>query len=169
MKRNIPLLIIAFLATSSLIAQDFEVPKHYKLEKKEDYAPYEEDLLKSINFLLETPLDEKINTRNEANTFVLKWLMGSPYIHIEIHEKILNFMETSPDMLMIFMSGWAKFSIESKDYDNTLAGAKAGIEAVMDVYGKNRKMLKKDKNIEKYIKRKEKGELEAFLKENLSS
>lgn len=38
-----------------------------------------------------------------------------------------------------------------------------GIEAAIDFYNANKNALEKDKNIEKYIKIKERGELEEYV------
>jgi hypothetical protein len=69
-----------FLATLScaLFAQDFEVPENVKLEKAEDYAPYEQDVIKCVNWLINTPITEQKSKRKDANAFLLKWINGSP-------------------------------------------------------------------------------------------
>lgn len=146
-----------------LFSQNFEVPQNYKLEKAEDYAPYENDVIKCIDWLRETPLLAEPLMRREANTFLLKWLTGSPYVHLEIKESVVNFLSTSPDLLMIFLGGWAKYSLETKDYDNKLEGSIAGIESVIYFYTKNRENLPRDKNVEKYIKKQKQGKLRAYL------
>ena len=75
-------------------------------------------------------------------------------------------MGTSPDLLMIFLGGWAKYSLESKEFDNNIAGSLAGIESVIVFYVQNKDLLPKDKHIEKYIKMKNKGTLKDYIKKN---
>jgi len=75
-------------------------------------------------------------------------------------------MGTSPDLLMIFMGGWAKYSLESKDFKNKNSGSMAGIESVIEFYTKNKDFMPKDKNIEKYIKMKDKGTLKEYIEKN---
>jgi hypothetical protein len=95
MKRVIGILWFTVLAFSS-IAQEFEAPKNYVLSKKEDYVKYEADILKSIDWLTTTPLNINLEKRKVVNTFVMKWLTGSPNISISIKPEIVNFMDPNP-------------------------------------------------------------------------
>jgi hypothetical protein len=164
--KTITLTLILATISLGLFSQDFEVPENYKLDKSEDYAIYEQDVIKCFEWLMKTPINEHATKRKEANAFLLKWLSGSPNVHIEIKQEIVTFMGTSPDLLMIFMGGWAKYSLESKDFKNKIAGSKAGIESVIEFYTRNKDFLKKDKNIEKYIKMRKKGTLKAYIEKN---
>ena len=100
----------------------------------------------------------------DANTFIMKWLSGTPKITIDVRPEIVTFMEMNPDLLMVFMCGWTKYALESKDFENALSGNLKGVESVMEYYQKNKDNLIKDKNVEKYIKMKEKGTLEEYIK-----
>ena len=165
MKTIISILILMTISLG-LFAQDFSIPKDYKLDKAEDYASYEQDVIKCFDWLMQTPIHGQTAKRKDANTFLLKWLSGSPNVHIEIKQEIVTFMGTSPDLLMVFMGGWAKYSLESKDFDNKIKGSKAGIEAVIDFYNANREFMTKDKNVEKYVKMKNKGTLDGYIEKN---
>lgn len=164
--KNLILSLVLLFVTGTLFSQDWEVPKNYQLVKVEDYEPYEKDILECINWITGTPMGEQENKSKEANAFLLKWLMGSPYLHIEIKAEIVTFMNTSPDLLMIYLGGWAKHSLETRDFGNKVEGSLAGIHLVIDYYKKNKSVLKKDKNVEKYIKMKEKGKLTEFIEKN---
>jgi hypothetical protein len=161
--KSITLTLVLALFSIGLFSQEFEVPKNYKLDKAEDYALYEQDIIKCVDWLMKTPLNEQKAKRKEANAFLLKWLTGSPNVTIEIKPEIVTFMGTSPDLLILFMGGWAKYALESKDFKNKIAGSMAGIEAVIEFYTKNKAFLKKDKNVEKYAKMKNKGTLKAYI------
>ena len=163
MKTLLLLFVLSFISIGAF-AQDFEVPKKPKLEKDKDFAAYQEDVLKCIDWLAETPLDEQASKRKEANQFLMLWLTGSPSVTIGLNEDIISFMNTSPELLTIFLGGWAKHSIESGQKDK-VSGNLAGIEAVIKFYKANRKTIGKNKSVEKYIKMKEKGSLEAYVKE----
>lgn len=156
------------LITASLVlnAQDFEVPKDYKLVEAEDYAPYEQDILDCVDWLMNTPLNKQTEKRINANKFLLQWLTGSPNVHIEIKPEIVTFISTTPDLIMIFMGGWAKYSLESRKFDDKINGTLKGIESVIEFYQKNREFLKKDKHVEKYIKMQEKGKLNEYIEKN---
>lgn len=162
------LLIISafFIFALNLNAQEFKVPQNYAFSNKEDYVKYEGDILKGIDWLLNTPINTEPEKRNEVNIFFMKWLTGSPTVSVEIKTEIVNFMKPNADLLMIFMCGWTKYSLESKDYNNKIKGNQKGIEAVLEFYIKNKENLKKDNNVEKYIKMKEKGKLEEYISRN---
>lgn len=158
---------IMFSIFSILIfAQGFEVPS-YELKKVEDYARYEQDVIECVNWLLLTSVEIHPEKRKEASAFLLAWLSGSPNVQIEIKPEIVNFMGSSPDLLLIFMGGWAKHTLHTKDFDNKIAGSLAGIESVISFYTKNIDEIKKDKNVEKYKKMKEKGKLSSFIEKNV--
>jgi hypothetical protein len=93
-------------------------------------------------------------------------LTGSPNVSIDIKPEIVTFVGDTPELLLIFMGGWAKYSLESKDFKNKIGGSTAGIEAVIEFYTKNKDLLSKDKNIEKYIKMKDKGTLKDYIEKN---
>lgn len=163
--KKLSLTIIAAMFSIALFSQDFEVPKNYKLEKVEDYAVYEKDVVNCFNWLMKTPPNQQADKRKEANAFLLKWMTGSPNVKLEIKPGIVTFME-NPDIFMMFLGGWTKYSLESKDFKNKVAGNMAGIEAIIEFYTKHKAFLKKDKNVEKYIKMNKKGKLEDYIKKN---
>jgi len=163
-----------------LSAQTFEVPKDYQLVAKEDYAPYEPDIVKCVDWLISTPINKEQDKRKEASAFLFKWVNGSPTVHVIIDSKIANFWdEKTPELLVVFIGGWVKKTIETSNYKNTVAKAKedadgvvagnmAGIEAVIDFYNNNKKLLSKNKSIENYIKLQKKGELKDYIEKNIT-
>lgn len=162
------IILVLLLTTTSLnlFSQDFEVPQNYVLDKAEDYAPYEDDIVNCIDWLMKTPINEQEAKRQEAEAFLLLWMTGSPNVSIELKLEIISFIETTPDLLMTFMGGWTKYSLETKDFSNKVEGSKAGIESVIEFYTNNRDVLAKDKNVENYIKMKKKGTLDEYIEEN---
>ncbi len=150
-------------------AQEFNVPQDITLNKPDDYARYETDISHCIDWFMNTPLNEQVSKRKDAYAFFLKWLTGAPNLSVGITTEIVTFSEPNTDLLFIFMGGWTKYALESKDYKNAYMGNLKGVESVIEFYQKNKNDLKKDKNVEKYIKMKEKGTLENYIKENSSS
>ena len=164
--KTIALTILLTAVSFGLFSQEYVVPKNYELEKAETYAAYEKDVVATFDWLMKTPVQEQAQKRKEANAFLLTWLTGAPTVQLEIKLEIITFMEKNPDLLMIYMGGWAVKSLETKDYNNKFEGTTAGIEAVIEFYTKNKAFLTKDKNVEKYIKMKEKGTLPDFIQKN---
>ncbi len=163
--KKIIFLVLAFLITVKSFSQEFTVPKNYVIETKEDYKALEKDVLAAIDWIYTTPVNEQTKKRIEVNTFLMKWFTGSPYVHLEINTNVVNFLENG-DLLIMFMAGWTKYSIESGNYDDKTGGTMAGIEMAIDFYEKNKNYLKKDKNIEKYIKMRENGTLKNYIEKN---
>lgn len=155
-------IFVFIIITSALIAQDFTVPVNYKFNKAEDYGAYEQDVIKCFDWLMNTPINEQSGKRKDASEFLIKWLSGSPEVHVMLHHEIVTFME-SPDLFIIFLGGWAKYSLQTGDLDNKIAGNLAGIESVIDFYSRNKGIIAKDKNVEKYIKMKKKGKLKGHI------
>jgi hypothetical protein len=157
----------AFRNSIFVKAQEFQVPKDYAFESVDDYKPYENEVVKCVDWLVDTPMFQNPPKRKQASAFLLKWVMGSPYVHIEISPEIVSFAGTSPDLLMVFLGGWAKHSIESEAYNDKVAGNVAGLESVMEFYETNKGLIPKDKSVEKYMKMKKKGTLRDFVEKKV--
>jgi D-arabinose 1-dehydrogenase-like Zn-dependent alcohol dehydrogenase len=166
MKKILSTLVFSVIITG-LFAQDFNVPTNYVLKSPADYAKYEADIIQCINWLMITPLNEQASKRKEANAFFMQWLTGAPNVSVDIKQEIVTFMQPNADLLMIFMGGWVKYALENKDYKNKFQSNLKGIESVIEFYQRNLNFLKRDKNVEKYIKMKEKGTLEDYITKNL--
>jgi hypothetical protein len=159
------LIFAIFMAaiTTGLYSQEFNPPDIYALEASRDFAVYEQDVIKCVDWLMNTPLEDQGNKRLDANIFLLEWLKGNSVVKIKPNKDIVTFMNSSPNLVLIFMGGWAKYCLETRDFNNKAAGNLAGIESVIEYYTRNRKSLPKDKKIEKFIKMKENGNLEIFI------
>ena len=164
MKKILFFLIFSASITGSF-SQDFEIPVNFKPEKPEDYAKYEKNIIQCIDWIMKTPVNEQTPKRKEAYAFLVKWLTGAPDVQVEINPDIVTFEKSNPDLLFIFMGGWTKYALESGGFSDKLNGIIRGIESVIDFYQKNRGNLHKDKNVERYIRRKEKGTLEDYIKD----
>ena len=70
------------------------------------------------------------------------------------------------ECLVIFLGAWNKLALEKRDINN-IDGNIAGLEAMILFYTKNKVFLGEDKNIEKYVKLKEKGKLKSFIESKL--
>jgi hypothetical protein len=164
--KSLVLSLLFFVSIITVKAQEFEVPQNYSLEVADDFDTYEQDFLECYEWLMSTPLNQQKTKRKEAYTFLMAWLAGSPKVKIEINPNYVTFIKSSPDMLFIFMGAWAKYSINSQDYNNKTEGIKAGLNAVIDYYNNFKDSMGKDKNIEKFIKMKNKGTLDDFIESN---
>ncbi len=140
--------------------------KDYILKEAEDYPKYEEDIVKFVNWMQNTPVGTEPEQRQAVTAFVLQWITGTPAFSVEITEGIVSYADCG-DCLMMFLGGWSRYMIQTRDFDNKFKGNLAGTETVIAFYKANKKALGKNKEIEKLIKLQEKGTLEEFIKENM--
>lgn len=143
-----------------LEAQTFEVPADVKLEKQEDFSDYEDDIKKCFEWLMTVPPGEQQHKKDLANQFMIPWVLGSENVSIEIKPSIVTFMETSPEMLSIFLGAWANYSLTHNYSQDREKCSKAAINAVLKYYEDHSDKVKKDPNIEEYILLKEKDKKE---------
>jgi hypothetical protein len=147
-------------------AQEFVVPQNYKLEKPEDYAKYEADVLKCIDYLESIPLDDESAKTIAANAFLLKWMQGSPNVTIELNPYVVELCDKNKEFVMLFMGGWTRYALQNPDSVNSIKGNMAGLESILKVY-KQGQGVSRDKKVEKIIKLQDEGKLENWLKDQL--
>lgn len=164
---KIPLLLIAVFIANTALCQDFEVPVNYKLDKSEDYAPYEKRIIACIDWLEKTPINEEKEKREAAKKFLMKWIEGSPNVTIELQGFITTFADKNPELLLAFMGGWTKFVLENPEYlKDKVRGNVAGLRSLLKVYSMGNGM-KKDKDIDKLVKLSEDGDLKNWVESQL--
>ncbi len=160
------LLFFALLTAGRLFGQTFEVPAHYAFGTKSDYAKYEPEVIRAVNWLEATPLNQEAAKRKEVNAFLFKYIEGSPTVTIELRQFVLELNKKNPDLLMAFMGGWAKHKLENPAQTDPLKLNTAGVQTVLKVYQLGG--ARKDKGLEKLLQLAGAGELEAWVKSKLS-
>ncbi len=154
--------LITLLAIStSLFAQEVEIPNGLKLENAEDYQKTENLVLTATDWLLKTPIGKSPEKRKEINSFLMKWMSGSPTVSIELVSGIVPL--DCVDCLMLFMSGWTKYSLENEYSKDKVACAVAGAENAITFYEKNISELGRNADMEKLKKQKKKGKLKKYI------
>ncbi|MGC4035653.1 MAG: hypothetical protein QM764_06800 [Chitinophagaceae bacterium] len=136
---------------------------------KEEFIQSEKKVLATINWLENTPIDEDPAKHKLQYALLTAWITNSPTVTIEVNSRILTFTKKNNDLIMLFMAGWTKYSLENNYAKDNLQGNLAGIRSAMKVYKQNPKSMKKDKEMEKLITLEEKGELEKWAQEQLSA
>ncbi|WP_298904935.1 hypothetical protein [uncultured Psychroserpens sp.] len=170
---KLQLLLTTFLLCSislTVKAQDFEIPKDVTLNTAEDYKKYNQDVINGINWLENTPINEKKTKRQNASAFLMLWMTGSPTVSIEVSSYVIPLIESNPDLLMTFLGGWTKYAIENPDDSSAFNGNLAGLKSLIEVYKKNKETgIEKERAIEKLIKLKSDEDLEKWLKKKLKN
>jgi len=159
---KIKMLICLLFVSTSLFAQDVEISSDLKLETPEDFKKTEQLVLNSTEWLLKTPISENPDKRKEINFFLLNWMTGSPSVSIELVSGIVPL--DCADCLMLFMSGWTKYSLENDYSKDKVECAVAGIENAIEFYKRNKSELGKNSDMEKLIKQQKNGKLKTFIK-----
>lgn len=137
-----------------------------EFKTKEDYENAETELIEAYDWLRLTLLGVDPTKRKELTAFLMVWMTGSPYVTIELSEKIVTYMDCT-DCILIFMGGWTKYVLENGDNDNIVKANLAGTEGVIEFYTLNRTVLGKNKDIEKFIKLKEENKLQGYISSNM--
>lgn len=152
-------------------AQEFEVPKNISLENKDDFERYTEQVLQCIDWLEKTPAGEQQTKRTEANRFLLTWLAGTNQVTIEVSIVVKDIVKKNPDLLMIFMGGWAAFELNDNSSKTDLILAnKAGIRSAIQAYELNLDHgYRKNKKLEKLKKKDLDNTLEAWIQKKLEN
>ncbi len=147
-------------------SQDFEVPRNYSFDTQEDCKKHEPDILKCIDYIENSPVNDFSDKRKNINAFFVKWLSGTPDVSINISSYVMNLVEKNEYFLLIFLCGWTKYSLLNSYDNDEIKSNLAGLENIIKVY-KMGNGVTKDIKIDKIVKIKEAGNLENWIKEQL--
>jgi hypothetical protein len=133
---------------------------------KESFIASEKNVLATVDWLENTPLDEEPSKRKNQSALLLAWLINSPTVTIEFNAAVTNFNKKNADLLTIFMGGWVRYALQNNYSKDIVMGSLAGLKAVIKVYKTGQ--YKKDKEVQKLVEMEEKGELEDWVKKKLA-
>ena len=169
MKKLLPVLffLICMFGISLSIAQEYQVPQKVKLEKPEDYAVYEPDILRCIDYLESSSLDQS-DLRKEASAFLVTWLSGCPNVSVEIQPYVLELISKNNGFLTIFMGGWTKYALQNPGDKDKLQGHLAGLRAIIRVY-KNGKGVHEDSAVDEIVEADKNASLQEWIQNKLGT
>jgi len=160
------LFILPFALVFPLRAQNFTLPE-YEMKTADDYSKYTQDVMKAMQWLIDTPINKEYSDQVRINRFVLQWLTGSPQVHLVVRPEILGNLSSErnfpygPQMTLIYLSGMGLKALDepgASERELQLAGA----EALLTAYG-HIKHEYKASHLRKLEKLKEKGKLEDWI------
>ena len=166
MKMRSLILCALLTVAGKVFSQEYAGPPKYEFNTKEDYAKYETEIVLAANWLVNTPLNEKQDKRKEVSAFVVKWVMGSPTVNVELTPIITDFEKKNEGMMAIWLASSAKYVIENNHSTDVRAKQKAALHDMIKVY-QSGKGIKKDKKVEEMIKADKNGNLDKWLEENM--
>lgn len=150
---------------TSFAQYEFIVPE-YKLEAKEDYAKYEQDIVKAANWLESTPIGKEMEKRRRVNAFVVVWLTGSPSVSISVGKMSTDLSEKNPELFAMFMAGYARYVLENSYSKDELKANTAAVKSMISLYNLGGD-VKKNKILQKAIEADKAGTLEAWVLEKM--
>lgn len=121
--------------------------------------------LATINWL-ENNLD-KLDTSKGAKQkgYFMAWLEKTPDVTVEINAYVLEFSAKNPDLLLFYLSGWAKYSLTAKTKPTALDLNTKASKNVLKIYENGE--FKNDTNLNKLLKIAKKGGLQKWVKSKL--
>lgn len=157
--------IFAFcLNFASFAQQEFTVPE-YKLEAKEDYAKFEQDIIKAANWLETTTVGKDMTKRKEVNIFVGKWLGGNPKVKIKFPPVVVKLTQKNHQLLGMFMAGYARYAVENNYNMDEVKSCTAAISSMIKLYNLGGD-VKKNKTLPQAIGAEKAGILENWVRQN---
>ena len=157
---------VFLLSTYFLFAQTFVVPIDFSFKSKEDYAKYEKDIIDAAKWLEATPVGKEENTRQKASAFLMTWLTGSPTVTITLSKFELDLVQDNPQLLMMFMAGYAKYVLENSYSKDRLKATVAGVKSMINLYNLGGD-FKKNKTLKKALEKDAEGKLEEWISEKV--
>ena len=84
--------VLTFLANAAY-AQDLlvDIPK-----TREDFIASEKNVLATIDWLENTPLNQDEEKRKDLNALLIRWITDAPTVTLEINAGILPFLNKTP-------------------------------------------------------------------------
>ena len=145
----------------------FAVPAHLSLSKPEDYGQYEPQVISTINWLEETPANQDVNRRQQAQRFLLQWASGSPRVSIGLQPYVGELAGKNTALLLAFLGGYTRFSLQHPEQQDALARNAAGVRSMLNVYALGG--IEPNKALDNLRQVADQGELETWLKGKIST
>lgn len=165
--KRIGLFFLVLLITTSLHAQNTKKLASAENEDNTYAVRNQQEFIEQYNWLIETPINQEDQRRKEVTASLSNYIAVNPQLDIELDHQFIKFSETTPELLIVFMGGWAKYAIENEDYDNKLEGNIAGLTSVIDFYERNSIYMDKDRNVEKLMRLHHKGKLKKRVEKKM--
>ena len=155
------ILLLTLCLNLSLVAQELDIPKDVTYEGEADYAAQAETVVAVTDWLLETPVNMDPYKRQQANTYLMQWLTGTPTVTLSLSQDVVPFMDCG-ECLMAYMGSYAKHAIRQPDREAKNWNY-AAVKDVLSFYEANKAAVGKNKSLEKFAKLEAKGKLEAKI------
>lgn len=163
------LLLIGLFASLGAQAQSFQIPDSLP-KTKADFVNSESAVIKIVDWYESTPLDMQQNQRKSAGAYLLSWISNSPTVTVNLNAKVVPMTKKNPELLVGFMGGWARYSLQNNYSKNVIQCNMAGIRCMVKMYMSNLDHgMKRNKDIENLEALDQNGGLEDYVVKQLTS
>lgn len=129
---------------------------------KEAFISSEKDFLTVVKWLETTPLGTDAGNRKLLNAWTMAWLTNSPTVTVSVRASILKLFDKNPELMMVYMGGYARYCLENNYSKDELKSNVAGIKAAITCYNLGGD-VKKEKALLKVIEKDSEGKLEEWV------
>jgi hypothetical protein len=136
-------------------------------ETKEEFVASEPNVIATVDWLEDTPIDEQEDKHKMQYALLIGWLTNSPTVTITMHEFVMDYTKKNSELLVIFMGGWTKYSLQNEYSADAVQCNLAGLRSMIKVYKTGK--LKKDKKMQELVDLEEAGGLEAWVKKQVGA
>lgn len=134
-------------------------------ETKEDYKTNEPNVIATVDWIENTPIDENEELHKLQYGLLIQWISGSPTVTISLQGYVAECAKKNSELLIIFMGGWTKYALQNEYTTDALQCNLAGVLSMIKVYKAGK--LKKDKKMDELVKLEADGKLESWLKDQI--
>lgn len=163
---KITILSLFAVLTFNLSAQDSKLLSKVP-ETKEEFIASEPQVIASIDWIENTPMDQDEEMRKFQYSMLLQWMTNSPTVTLELSGYLSDYTKKNTDLLFIFMGGWTRYALQNEYTKDEVPCNLAGLQSMIKVYKAGK--LKKDKKMDELVALEASGGLEAWLKEKLAA
>lgn len=159
------LLIVLLSCVHGISAQPIvapRIPESYHWETARDYKKDEDLIIRTLQWLCKTPINNDVESRSKATLFVMEWIAGSPRIKIEIDSHKLPFYEAYPDLIFAYIQGIAIKKLGKPACTNELEAIVGGFNTVGYMIETD-PTLRKEKALRSILKAYKKNKMQSFV------
>ena len=79
-------------------------------------------------------MNQDVSRRKQAQRFLLTWASGSPRVSIGLQPYVGELYGKQTDLLMAFMGGWTRYSLQHPGQTDALTLNAEGVQAMLKLY-----------------------------------
>ncbi len=139
-----------------------KLPETYEWNNAREYKRDEDLILKTLQWLNSTPMQNDVTVRGRANLFVLEWICGTPRLKLELNSEELPFYTNYPDLLFAYIFGMAQCKLTKNGDCDEHKAMISGYNAVAFQIEAN-EGLKKSKELKPIYKAYRRKKMESYV------